>query len=611
MKTRRNLLDCWLKKLLVLAWSAGVAAPIIAATADLSLQVSASPSPAVIGGNVTFTYQVSNLGPDTATGIILTNPLPPSVIFTSAHLTDGASYAISNGLFCYWLDSLATSSTITVQLVVTPVSLQVLTNRVSVVASETDPWTWNNVDQWKLVPVLSVAPGANLNMTREYHTATLLTDGRVLVTGGDIWFSRSNRITATTELYDPTAETFQFGPTMTVPRFWHTATLLPNGQVLVVGGRSAYSNDEPDSAPVASVELYDPVKNEFIPTNHLTFARSQHTATLLPDGRVLLVGGKGADTHAEYYSPQTGTISPAGSTLTPRWGHWAALLPNGKVLIVGGYNVYPPAEVFDPEIGSSRAVPLATNDFIAGAITLISGKVLVFGYTWTAQIYDPERDEFSLTERPVSMRSTPGMTLLNDGRVLISGGGSGLGYLQSTEIYDPATGAFSAGSPMTEPREDHTATRLQDGRVLLAAGWNGHALSTSEIYADKVDKDQDGMDDAWELKYGFNPADRTDALQDADGDGHTNLQEYLAGTDPRDPHSVLRIETFQISSNVCRIRFTSVLGKLYRVERTSEFAAQNWLAVSSNIVGTGTMLEVLDTVTSANSKQWYRVSVLR
>jgi len=94
-------------------------------------------------------------------------------------------------------------------------------------------------------------------------------------------------------------------------------------------------------------------------------------------------------------------------------------------------------------------------------------------------------------------------------------------------------------------------------------------------------------------------------------DGLTNLQEYLAGTNPRDPNSVFRIETFQISSNVCRVRFTSVLGKYYCLQRSTEFPSQNWLTISNDIVGTGTILEVLDPVNTNSSAQWYRVGVLR
>ncbi len=601
---------CALKELIILASSLAWALSTIASTADLRLHVGAAPSPVVVGGSLTLTFAVSNQGPDTATGIVLSNPLPPSVIFTSGVVTNG-SYTISNNLFCYSLESLAAKASFTIQVVVTPVTAQFFSNRVSVVASETDPWIWDNVNQYNMIPVMSVAPGANSNMTRHYHTGTLLTNGTVLLTGGDIWFSRSNRITATTEIYDPQAETFTFGPDMSTSRVWHTATLLPNGQVLVAGGEPEFYVTG-TSGPAASIECYDPVANALTSSTHLAYPRSRHTATLLPDGRVLFLGGNGAGTNAEYYDYHTGTISTAGGTLTPRLAHWAALLPNGKVLIVGGYQTQPVAEVFDPATGSSKAVPLATtNNIIVGAISLLNGNVLVLGAYRTAQLFDPEREEFALTGQMVWARYDPRLTLLNDGRALVSGGGSPVGYLQSTEIYDPVIGTFSESSPMTEPRVYHTATRLQDGRVLLAAGWNAQALSTSEIYADKVDRDLDGMDDGWEVKYGFNPADRTDAIQDADGDGHTNLQEYLAGTDPRDPHSLLRIETFQVASNLCRIRFSSAVGRLYRVERTSAFPGTNWLTVSENLVGTGKILEVFDPVTSGTTRQWYRICVLR
>src|SRR5262245_38461206 len=123
--------------------------------------------------------------------------------------------------------------------------------------------------------------------------------------------------------------------TMTMPRSGHTATLLADGRILITGG--ANSNNGWPSA-LKSAEVYDPDSGLSRPTGDMTSVRTQHTATLLPDGRVLIAGGldgygpggDGIDS-AEIYDPSSGTFSPAGKMTHPRYGHTATLLNNGKV----------------------------------------------------------------------------------------------------------------------------------------------------------------------------------------------------------------------------------------------------------------------------------------
>jgi hypothetical protein len=196
---------------------------------------------------------------------------------------------------------------------------------------------------------------------------------------------------------------------------------------------------------VATVSI---LNSGFTQTGSMRVARAGHTAILLADGNVLIVGGGNAN--ADFFDPSTGTFSPAGTMTTLRYGAQATLLANGKVLITGG---------FGP--GTSQP-PLLSS----------------------AELYDPQSRSFTATGSMSVGRIRHTATLLNDGRVLITGGidshGGGGAATNSAELYDPSTGSFALGSSMASERADHTATLLDSGKVLIAGGWNGHAADSSD-----------------------------------------------------------------------------------------------------------------------------------
>ena len=183
----------------------------------------------------------------------------------------------------------------------------------------------------------------NAELGREHPAATVLMDGRVLVTGGA---NSSNDPQKTTELYDPDSNTWTAGPKLKVWRWKHTQTLLPDGRVLIVGGTD-------DLSQLAKVSAYDPATNEITSLAPLVEGRSNHVAVLLDDGRVLVAGGgkrelEDAITSAEIYDPASDTWTFAGRLSEARLFPVYVKLLDGKVLVVGGKGKLKGADIFDP-----------------------------------------------------------------------------------------------------------------------------------------------------------------------------------------------------------------------------------------------------------------------
>jgi hypothetical protein len=327
---------------------------------------------------------------------------------------------------------------------------------------------------------------------RFHHTATLLPNGKVLIAGGvhsmptipiDKWFG----IYASAEIYDP--PTGRFTPTgdMTAHRAGHTATLLPNGKVLIAGGE-LWS---------FSAELYDPATGTFTGTGDMTQIRAGHMATLLNNGTVLISGG-GGDGREESYDPSTGTFTAIGDTAKYRGGTVAALLGNGTVLIDGGAGSADTntAEIFDPaaasfapggsEIHASEEAPVTATLLPNGKVFEVLGPSCEDCDSQDAEVYDPSTRTFTATGRSAAFRAlVPGnntATLLPDGTVMTISG--------TAELFDPLGRTFFGTGSLRWYRYGHTATLLPDGTVLIAGGQassgNPGAGSFAEIYHPSV-----------------------------------------------------------------------------------------------------------------------------
>jgi len=324
----------------------------------------------------------------------------------------------------------------------------------------------------------------DLNEARSFHTGTLLPSGKLLIAGG---FDTFGHVSSTAELYDPETGVWSVTGSLNSPRVYHTATLLQDGKVLVVGGIISNSWVFSNSA-----EVYDPTSGKWTMTASLNKVRVSHTATLLHDGKVLVVGGMDdynfptdniAFNNAELYDPTTETWRLTGDLYAGRCYHTATLLPNGNVLILGGTDLYDYpvlAELYDPISGDWSLVGSINHSRAFCSATLLpSGKVLITGGNLSYQgsslnsveVYDPDTGISYDTANLTTPRSDHTATLLQDGRVLVVGGTNNA--ISGAEIYNTnaaapvptITSAFVIGKSLLVLGENFSA-----GAVILLNG---------------------------------------------------------------------------------------------------------------------------------------------
>jgi len=350
-------------------------------------------------------------------------------------------------------------------------------------------------------PVDAFTGTGQLGTPRWLHTATLLDDGRVLVTGGSATYEG---LLASAELFQPGSPVssgegdpqhpamfiggfFETGP-LNEARQTHAATRLADGRVLITGGVA----EGGAAGTLSSAEIYDPAAGTFQPAGEMTVPRLAHASTLLADGHVLIVGGSGNPyvAEVELFNPETGEFTPTGSMRVGRLFPSLIPLKDGRVLVAGtGFGELPPPEIYDPATG--RFETLLVSDLPAdfrwptSAVGLAGGRILLtgdcceddgFSALPTAAILDPASGMLEVVAPLVEARFAHEAVLLFDGRVLLTGGlaagQEGGPRLASAELFDPRSREFTAVGPMTDVRQWHTMTPLADGDVLII-GANG------------------------------------------------------------------------------------------------------------------------------------------
>jgi len=316
---------------------------------------------------------------------------------------------------------------------------------------------------------------------------TVLPDGRVLLTRLGAVGQEPRAIAG---LFDPARGEWAMVPALDARSGYDVPVLLRDGRVLVSGGGSDNAGSSESGFLAGGAQLYTPATNSWAQTGSLVQARTMHTATVLNDGSVLVVGGRTGTKYGEHqglasaerYDPSSGKWSLAGALAGPRIGHTATLLPDGRVLVVGGREgdhadgrnrAVLSAELYNPATGqwTLAATPLWTHGAGASATLLADGRMLVAGGDATsgsrpaaltvAEIYDPAKNSWDVIAPLRQGVYGHSALLLPDGRVLAIGGG---GY--STQIYDPVRDLWTLDA--TEPYTiGGVATTLRDGRIIL------------------------------------------------------------------------------------------------------------------------------------------------
>ncbi|HYG76272.1 MAG TPA: kelch repeat-containing protein, partial [Planctomycetota bacterium] len=217
----------------------------------------------------------------------------------------------------------------------------------------------------------------------------------------------------------------------------HTATLLADERILVVGGTSA-------NTQLATADIYDPAVNNWTAAPNMSLARNGHTATLMKNGKVLVAGGQNYNEQAGYaksceiFDPQSDTWSAASNMADRRGYHRDVLLPNGDVMVISGY------------------------------------------WVGTCERYNPANNTWSTTARMASSRFNFTANVLTDGKVVLTGGYDGGGAMASVEEYDPMQNSWLALPRLITGRSSHASVVLNDGKLMVIGGHGQNYLATAE-----------------------------------------------------------------------------------------------------------------------------------
>jgi hypothetical protein len=327
-----------------------------------------------------------------------------------------------------------------------------------------------------------------LRLARSVATATTIGGNRVLIAGG---MTEGAGAIREFEVFDASTNSVVAVGEMNEPRVGHSATLLADGRVLVLGGYNG--------TYLRSAVIFDPRTERFTGAGSMNVARSGHTATVLRDGTVLIAGGVGDGwsflASAEIYDPRTGQFTSVKPMAFARESHTATLMRDGRVLIAGGHRgrrenivVYSSSEIYDPAQRQFAAGPaMTTARHKHDAVALADGRVLALGGSdprdrtrfTSAELFDPATNRWT-AESPMEIgrfkiRDTA--LRLGDGRILVAGGG------RFAEVFDPRTRSFSrVEGGFGQDYSFASTALLDDGSALVLGGYDNSMRDTDGIW---------------------------------------------------------------------------------------------------------------------------------
>lgn len=321
------------------------------------------------------------------------------------------------------------------------------------------------------VHLLRTRPGPSMTTSRIHFSVTPVAGGRMLAVGNG----------GLAELSSPGADDWSVLPPLFLPRYWHAASALADGRVLIIGGLSPESGG---TIAMPRVEAVDPLSGESTLVTSLERPRALHSAVSLRDGRVLVTGG----THrleglasAELYDPDAGTWTLTGPMAEPRSRHTTTLLPDGTVLIAGGWGAggaLASTELYDPASGTFGGGPQMQAARVRHvAVLLADGSVLVAGGNddTFAERYVPEAHAFVSAGALALPESDPCAARLPSGQVALVGEG------QLVHLYQPADNSWSERAVLSRQRRGCAAWPAPHGGLMVAGGDDGDSLASTEV----------------------------------------------------------------------------------------------------------------------------------
>jgi uncharacterized repeat protein (TIGR01451 family) len=406
--------------------------------------------------------------------------LSTNATFFSGSFSQG-SFTQNAGVLTWNIGSLPSHASATGAVLVFPAAVGSVAASVTLSEAETDANPADNATNISTtVPSSTFEHNGDMILARYAHTATLLPNGQVLIAGG----ITTTGTTSMVELYDPTTGNSAAAGNLTIPRANHTATLLNDGRVFFAGNTNA--------------EIYDPATMLSAQTANMITTRTYgHTAILLANGRVLLAGGYiyfYSTPATEIFDPVSGTFASAPDMRWSRYYHTATRLSDNSIFIAGGQDVYywdyMECDIFSPDGLSKRTTAYMFPALQAGASLLSDGRVLISGGWKTlddALVFSPVTNGFASTGKVYDHRWRHICLALTNGTVLICAGANGGpgSALRSAELFSPASGTFARTTDLIEPRDYPAGVALPDGRVLVTGGFA--TASTGDVYLASVE----------------------------------------------------------------------------------------------------------------------------